>query len=167
MQITSKRKRDQKAQKLSKSTKKTCIRNSIDTPTKRAVLHVLDASIRKRTIPHPINTLNKMFISRKTLLMSIIKKMRHKLISEPKGKPIILYAQSAAIERALEAALILSYQIPLNIQVETGTIEVVDDVLPYDLDKMITSQVRLNSTVKVIISFANLSLFCIKKQHSL
>ncbi|KTW31344.1 uncharacterized protein T551_01416 [Pneumocystis jirovecii RU7] len=131
MQITSKRKRNQKAQKLSKSTKKTCIRNSIDTPTKRAVLH--DASIRKRTIPHPINTLNKMFISRKTLLMSIIKKMRHKLISEPKGKPIILYAQSAAIERALEAALILSYQIPLNIQVETGTIEVVDDVLPYDL----------------------------------
>ncbi|KAG5514026.1 hypothetical protein PMAC_000648 [Pneumocystis sp. 'macacae'] len=153
MKITSKRKRDQKTQELSKSAKKTRIRNSIDIPTKRAALN--DASIRKRTIPHPINASNKMFISRKTVLVSIIKKLKHKLISKPKSKPVILYAQSVAIERALEAVLILSYQIPLNIQVETGTIEVVDDVLPYDLDKMITSQTRLNSTVKVTISFAN------------
>lgn len=50
-----------------------------------------------------------------------------------KGKPIILYAQSAAIERALEIALILSLQIPIDIQIHTGTIEIVDDVLPYDM----------------------------------
>ncbi|EMR10692.1 hypothetical protein PNEG_00843 [Pneumocystis murina B123] len=150
--ITSKRKRSSEIQ-ISKPIKKTFVKSTIDVPIKRAVLKGPDAFIHKRSIPHPVDVSNKIFISRKTLLMNVIKKIKQKLMSfNSKSKPIILYAQSAAIERALEIALVLSLQIPLDIQIQTGTIEIVDDVLPYDMDKMITSQIRLNSTVQVIIS---------------
>ncbi|KAG5438883.1 hypothetical protein PCANB_002213 [Pneumocystis canis] len=131
-------KRNQKIQEYSKSMKKMGIKKNIDIPTKRVMLK--DAIIHKRTLPRPCDNSNRIFVSRKTLLINIIKKIKQKLI--PKNKPVILHAQSAAIERALQAALILSHQIPLDIQVQTGTIEIVDDVLPYDMDKMITSQFK-------------------------
>lgn len=63
---------------VSKPIKKTCTKSTIDTPIKRAILK--DASIHKRSIPHPVDASNKIFISRKTLLMNIIKKIKRKLM---------------------------------------------------------------------------------------
>ncbi|BFZ62831.1 hypothetical protein YB2330_003941 [Saitoella coloradoensis] len=122
-----------------------------------------DASIKKRAPPrktYPPRT-TPLYISPSSPFISILKRVTTLLLPKPGPrerravKVVVLVGMGRAMEKCLGVGLRLQEeggQVRFGVEVRTGTVGVVDDVVPDDEDEMITCQVRKQSMVEVFVT---------------
>ncbi|GAO51371.1 hypothetical protein SAICODRAFT_144700 [Saitoella complicata NRRL Y-17804] len=134
------------------------------------------ASIKKRPPPrqsYPAHT-TPLYISPTSPFISILKRVTTLLLPKPGPKErrgvrvVVLVGMGRAMERCLGVALRLQDEglhgkeerqgVRFGVEVRTGTVGVVDDVVPDDEDEMITCQVRKQSMVEVFVTVKGAAL---------
>lgn len=93
-----------------------------------------------------------LYINRGTALHPLLKKVRRQLIQK-EGKKVTLCGMGAAITKASILALQIQDMIGgesvCSLLVRTGSVDIVDEVVPNDPDLDITTQVRKNSKIEI------------------
>lgn len=112
-----------------------------------------NCSINKRKVHKEIPASEVYFyINKTTSLHALLKKVRKSLIQDAKSK-VTLCGMGAAVSKACMLGLQIQDMIGgptvCLLKTRTGTVEIVDEIVPNDPDQDIESQVRRNSKIEI------------------
>lgn len=92
------------------------------------------------------------YINRSTALHPLLKKVRRQLIQR-EARLVTLCGMGAAVAKTSSLALLIQDMIGgeavCALEVRTGTVEVVDELLPEDADAAIVTSTRRNSKIEI------------------
>ncbi|KAI9287886.1 hypothetical protein BC943DRAFT_319043 [Umbelopsis sp. AD052] len=124
--------------------------HSRNPPTKRTKL---EGELKKRTPQRPATIPTDIYVSNKSSFVAQLARAK-KLLLLQECASITIHGLGASIEKSIQLALKL--QVELSDQVElkctTGTVELVDDIIPEDMEEDLKTQTRNNSAVHIVVT---------------
>ncbi|KAH8556048.1 hypothetical protein BGW37DRAFT_479622 [Umbelopsis sp. PMI_123] len=113
----------------------------------------LEGDLKKRTPQRPATIPTDIYVSNKSSFAAQLARAK-KLLLLQECPSITIHGLGASIEKSMQLSLKL--QAELNDQVElkctTGTVELVDDIIPEDMDQDLKTQTRNNSAVHIVVT---------------
>ncbi|CAG8528850.1 13060_t:CDS:2 [Acaulospora colombiana] len=109
--------------------------------------------LKKRTPQRPATVPTDIYVSRKSNFRGQLFRAKKLLLQD--GQPsITIHGLGAAIQKSIDLVLTLSdlMQNQIVYKATTGTVELVDDIIPEDDDKDLETQTRNNSSVRIQVS---------------
>lgn len=106
-------------------------------------------TVQKRTPLKSVPSSDKyIYISSSTNMYSLLKRVRRQLITQ-QADMVTICGMGRAVNKTSMLALQMQEMVGCRLVIRTGTVEMVDDLVPVDEDEDITAQSRRNSKIEV------------------
>ncbi|CAG8482996.1 6165_t:CDS:2 [Diversispora eburnea] len=121
----------------------------------------LSKNIKKRTPLKPAIVPTDIYVSRNSNFKGQLFRAKRLLLEDGHSPIIIIHGLGAAIQKSINLVLTLNdlLQNQIVYKVTTGTVNLVDDIIPDDDDKDLEVQTRNNSSIHIEVSLKDNSFY--------